>query len=102
MLPCGEAEVVPGLLAQLLAERGQNAGARSLRAAVDELSAAGTLEPGDLLVEGCLPDAELPGGLKDAGVPGDEQQAVKAPPGAGPDEGAAERLGQVARVEAGG
>ncbi len=94
--------MVPGLLAQLLAERGQDSGARSLRAAVDEPSAAGTLKPGDLLVEDCLPDAEFVCGLKDAGVPGDEQQPVKAPPGAGSDEGAAERLGQVARVEAGG
>jgi hypothetical protein len=42
-----------------------------------------------------LPDAEFLGGLKDAGVPGDEHQPVKASPGAGPDEGAAERLRQV-------
>ena len=71
-------EVVAGLLAELLSEWG------------------------DLLVEGCLPDAECLGGREDAGVPGDDQQPVQASPGAGSDEGAAERFGQVARVDAGG
>jgi hypothetical protein len=47
-----------------------------------------------------MPDAECLGGGGDAEVPGDDQQVVQASPGAGSDEGAAERLGQVARVDA--
>jgi hypothetical protein len=69
---------------------------------VDERPAAGVFEPGDLLVEDALPDAECLGGLEDAGVSGDDQQAVQASPGTPPDEGPAERFGQVARVETGG
>ena len=87
--------------AQLLAERGQDPGARGTGAAVDERSAARAIEPGDLLVEGAVPDAERLGGGGDAGVTGDDQQVVQASACAGSDEGAAEWFGQVARVEAG-
>jgi hypothetical protein len=93
--------VLAGLLAELLAERGQYY-VRGPWPAVDELSAAGALEPGDLSVEGGLPEAECLGGCEDAGVPGDEQEPVQASAGAGSDEGAAEWFGQVARVDAGG
>jgi hypothetical protein len=91
-------EVFASLLAELLAERSQDRGACGAGAAVDERSAAGAFEPGDLLVEGALPEAECLGGGEDAGVPGDGQQVLQASPGAGSDEGAAERLGQVARM----
>ena len=43
-----------------------------------------------------------PGGRADAGVPGGDEQVVKAPSRAPPDEGAAERFGQVARMDTGG
>jgi hypothetical protein len=69
-----EAEKLEGLLAKLLAERGQDSGASRPSDAVDELPAAGTFEPGDLPVEGGLPEAECLGGCEDAGVPGDDQQ----------------------------
>jgi hypothetical protein len=90
-----------GLLAELLAEGGQDRGAREAGTAVDERAAAGAFKLGDLLVEGALPDAESLGGGEDAGVPGDEQQPVQASACSGSDEGAAEWFGQVARVGAG-
>jgi hypothetical protein len=40
--------------------------------------AAGALKPGDLLVDGGLPEAECLGGRADAGVAGDDQQPVQA------------------------
>jgi hypothetical protein len=76
-------------MAELLAERGQYY-VRGPWPAVDELPAAGALEPGDLIVEGGLPEAECLGGREDAGVVGDDQKPVQATPGAGPDEGAEE------------
>jgi hypothetical protein len=90
------------LLAKQPAKRGQYRGACGAGPAVDERPAAGSFEQDDLVVEGGVPEAECLGGGGDAGMPGDEQQPVKAPPSAGSDEGAAERLGQVARVETGG
>lgn len=92
------AEVVAGLLAEQLTERGQDRGACGARA-VDERSAAGALEPGDLRVEAGLPGAEFLDRCEDAGVASDDHGPVHAALGAGSDEGAAERFGQVARVE---
>jgi hypothetical protein len=86
----------------LLAERSQDRDALGAGGAVDDRPAAGAFEPGDLIVEGGLPEAERLGGREDAGMSGDEQQPVQASSGAGADEGAAERFGQVARVDAGG
>lgn len=47
---CGGMQVVAGLLAQLLAERGQDPGARWPGAAVDQGAAAGALGPAELVV----------------------------------------------------
>jgi hypothetical protein len=74
----------PGLLADLLTERSQDCCACRPGIAVNELSAASALEPGDLIVEGGLPEAGCLGGHEDAGVAGDDQQPVQASPGAGP------------------
>jgi hypothetical protein len=76
MLPAEilETEVLAGLPAEPLAERGQDRGASGARPAVDERPAAGALEPGDLIVEGGLPDAECLGRREDAGVARDDQQ----------------------------
>ena len=75
------------MLADLLSERGQDYGSGGSAATVDQRPAAGALQSGDLLVEGCLPEAECLGGREDAGVSGDDQQPVQASPGAGADEG---------------
>lgn len=96
------AEVAAGLLAELLAEWGQDCGAGRPWGAVDELPAAGAFEQDDLVVEGRVPETECLGGGGDAGVPGDEQQPVQAAPGAGADQGAAEWFRQVTRVDARG
>ena len=48
-----------------------------------------------------MPDAEGLGDGGDAGVPCDDQQVVQASACTGPDKGAAERFGQVARLDAG-
>jgi hypothetical protein len=90
------------LLAELLSERGQDDGSGGPAATVGQRAAAGAFESGDLIVESGLPEAECLGGREDAGVAGDEQEPVQAAPGAGPDEGAAERFWQVARVDAEG
>jgi hypothetical protein len=84
------------LLAELLSERGQDDGSGGPAATVGQRAAAGAFEPGDLIVESGLPEAECLGGREDAGVAGDEQEPVQAAPGA------AERFWQVARVDAGG
>jgi hypothetical protein len=98
----GGLRVVAGLLAQLLAERGQDPGARRPAAAVDQGAAAGALGPAELVVKGAGPSAQRPRGLSDAGMPGDDEQVVQALSRVRPDQGAAERFGQVARVDAGG
>lgn len=97
----GEAEVVAGLDAQLLPERGQGLRGGGAGAALDEGPAAVMFEPGDLGVEEAWREAERLGGIVDAGVPGDYQQAQQALSRVAAGEGMAERFGQVPRVLAG-
>ena len=68
---------------------------------MDEASAAGVLEPGELGVEAAWPEAECLGGLVDAGVFADYEQAVETSLCCAPGEGVAERLGQVTGVASG-
>jgi hypothetical protein len=102
MTACGlEAEVVAGLAASLLAERGQGSGALGAGAAVDEGPAARVFELGELCIEDAWPRAECLGSLLDAGVFGDHEQPAEALPDVAPGEGVAEWFGQVAWVAAG-
>lgn len=69
--------------------------------AADQGAAAGVFELGELCAEDVWPEAECPGGLVDAGVLGDHEQAVEAWQRVAAGEGVAEWFGQVARVAAG-
>jgi hypothetical protein len=68
---------------------------------VDEGSAARVFELGELGVEDAWPLAECPGGLVDAVVLGDHEQAVEAWPRAAAGQGVTQWFGQVAGMAAG-
>jgi hypothetical protein len=74
---------------ELLAVGGQ--GDHPVRAGAQQRGAGGVLELADLAVQGGALDADLAGGVAEAGLPGEREDPADALLGAGVGEGAPDR-----------